>query len=96
MLLAEIFHKIYPVFLAGLVFGAGLPILYAVAVRLVSGTATETADGTVKVEVQHPLARVAAYAIFVLLALAILTGILWIAKDFLYAYTGFNLLGVAD
>ena len=71
MLLAEIFHKIYPVFLAGLVFGAGLPILYAVAVRLVSGTATETADGTVKVEV-HPLARVAAYAIFVLLALAIL------------------------
>ena len=95
MLLAEIFHKIYPVFLAGLVFGAGLPILYAVAVRLVSGTATETADGTVKVEV-HPLARVAAYAIFVLLALVILTGILWIAKDFLYAYTGFNLFGVAD
>lgn len=95
MLLAEIFLKIYPVFLAGLVFGAGLPILYAVAVRLVSGTATETADGTVKVEV-HPLARVAAYAIFVLLALAILTGILWIAKDFLYAYTGFNLFGVAD
>lgn len=95
MLLAEIFHKIYPVFLAGLVFGAGLPILYAVAVRLVSGIATETADGTVKVEV-HPLARVAAYAIFVLLALAILTGILWIAKDFLYAYTGFNLFGVAD
>lgn len=95
MLLAEIFHKIYPVFLAGLVFGAGLPILYAVAVRLVSGTATETADGTVKVEVQ-PQARVAAYAIFVLLALAILTGILWIAKDFLYAYTGFNLFGVAD
>lgn len=95
MLLAEIFHKIYPVFLAGLVFGTGLPILYAVAVRLVSGTATETADGTVKVEV-HPLARVAAYAIFVLLALAILTGILWIAKDFLYAYTGFNLFGVAD
>ena len=95
MLLAEIFHKIYPVFLAGLVFGAGLPILYAVAVRLVSGTATETADGTVKVEV-HPLARVAAYAIFVLLALAILTGILWIAKDFLYAYTGSNLFGVAD
>lgn len=95
MLLAEIFHKIYPVFLAGLVFGAGLPILYAVAVRLVSGIATETADGTVKVEV-HPLARVAAYAIFVLLALAILTGILWVAKDFLYAYTGFNLFGVAD
>lgn len=95
MLLAEIFHKIYPVFLAGLVFGAGLPILYAVAVRLVSGITTETADGTVKVEV-HPLARVAAYAIFVLLALAILTGILWIAKDFLYAYTGFNLFGVAD
>ena len=95
MLLAEIFHKIYPVFLAGLVFGADLPILYAVAVRLVSGTATETADGTVKVEV-HPLARVAAYAIFVLLALAILTGILWVVKDFLYAYTGFNLFGVAD
>lgn len=95
MLLAEIFHKIYPVFLAGLVFGAGLPILYAVAVQLMSGTATETADGTVKAEV-HPLARGAAYAIFVLLALAILTGILWIAKDFLYAYTGFNLFGVAD
>lgn len=56
MLLAEIFHKIYPVFLAGLVFGAGLPVLYAVAVRLMSGTATETADGAVKAEV-HPLAK---------------------------------------
>lgn len=95
MLLAEIFHKIYPVFLAGLIFGAGLPILYAVAVRLMSGTATETADGAVQAKV-HPLARGAAYAIFVLLALAILTGILWIAKDFLYAYTGFNLFGAAD
>lgn len=95
MLLAEIFHKIYPVFLAGLIFGAGLPILYAVAVRLMSGTATEVADGAVQAKV-HPLARGVAYAIFVLLALAIFTGILWIAKDFLYAYTGFNLFGVAD
>lgn len=47
MLLAEIFHKIYPVFLAGLIFGTGLPILYAVAVRLMGGTATEVADGAV-------------------------------------------------
>lgn len=93
MLLVEIFHKIYPVFLAGLVFGAGLPILYAVAVRLMSGTATETADGAIRAEVS-PVARWIAYIIFVVLVLAVLTGIVWIAKDFLYAYTGFNLFGV--
>ncbi|WP_237189641.1 hypothetical protein [Rothia nasimurium] len=93
MLIVEIFHKIYPVFLAGLFFGAGLPALYALGVRLLSGT-TADGDGTVVTQV-NPVARVLAYLIFAVLVLAVLSGILWIAKDFLYAYTGFNFLGVA-
>ncbi|WP_421084273.1 hypothetical protein [Rothia nasimurium] len=93
MLILEIFHKIYPVFLAGLFFGAGLPALYALGVRLMSGTAAD-GDNPALAQVS-PVARVLAYLIFAVLALAVLSGILWIAKDFLYAYTGFNFLGAA-
>lgn len=95
MLIVDIFHKIYPVFLAGLVFGAGLPALYALAVRLMSGAAGETEEGAVLETEPNFLARTVAYLIFVVLVLAVISGILWIAKDFLYAYTGFNFLGVA-
>lgn len=94
-MIIDIFHKIYPVFLAGLVFGAGLPVLYALAVRLMSGAAVETEDGVVLESEPNILARATAYLIFVVLVLAVISGILWIAKDFLYAYTGFNFLGVA-
>ncbi|WP_237207655.1 hypothetical protein [Rothia nasimurium] len=94
MLIVDIFHKIYPVFLAGLGFGAGLPILYALGVRLMSGTAVETPEGAVYTE-PAPAARAAAYVLFAVLALAVVSGILWIAKDFIYAYTGFNFLGTA-
>ena len=94
MLIVDIFHKIYPVFLAGLAFGAGLPILYALAVRLMSGTAVETADGLISTE-PAPAARALAYILFAILVLAVVTGILWIAKDFIYAYTGINFLGAA-
>lgn len=94
MILVEIFHKIYPVFLAGLIFGAGLPTLYALGVRLLSGKTLETADGAVQAPVS-PLAKGVAYLLFGFLALAILAGILWIANDFIYAYTGLDIYGTA-
>lgn len=94
-MIVDIFHKIYPVFLAGLVFGAGLPVLYALAVRLISGAAGETEEGAVLETEPNILARAVAYLIFAILVLAVISGILWVAKDFLYAYTGFNFLGAA-
>lgn len=94
MLILDIFHKIYPVFLAGLGFGAGLPILYALGVRLMSGRAVESPEGTVCAE-PTLAARATSYLLFAVLALAVVVGILWIAKDFIYAYTGFNFLGAA-
>lgn len=95
MFFIELLQRISPVLMAGLVFGAGLPALYAVAARLLSARSVQGSDGGL-VEVEpSTLAKGAAYLIFALLGLAILSGILWIAKDFLYAYTGFNFLGAA-
>ena len=54
----------------------------------------ETPEGTVYTE-PAPAARAAAYVLFAVMALAVVSGILWIAKDFIYAYTGFNFLGTA-
>ncbi|QNV37774.1 hypothetical protein [Rothia terrae] len=96
MNLAEIFEKIVPVLLAGLFFGAGLPALYALGMRLMAGTTEYTADGRL-VEIEGPsgLAKVLGYLIFAIIVAVIIIGILWIAKDFLLHTTGFDLFGLA-
>lgn len=94
MFFLELLQRISPVLMAGLVFGAGLPTLYAVGARLLSTRSVQGPDGLVEVE-PSALSKGIAYLIFALLGVAILSGILWVAKDFLYAYTGFNFLGAA-
>lgn len=95
MSFADIFDKIIPVLMAGLVFGAGLPALYALGMRLLSGETEYTADGRlIEVSPAHGAARAVAYVIFSFIVLMIIFGILWIAKDFIYHSTGFNLFGL--
>lgn len=92
----EIVDRLLPVLAAGLFFGAGLPALFAVGMRLLSGHAEYTADGQlVEIETAPKAAKVLGYAIFVIIAAMILLGILWIAKDFIFFITGFDLFGVA-
>ncbi|MBB4071860.1 hypothetical protein [Canibacter oris] len=96
MNLLEILDRLLPVLGAGLVFGAGLPALFAVGMRLLSGPAEYTADGKlVEIEPAAPAAKFFGYCIFALISLSILIGILWIAKDFIFFMTGFNLFGAA-
>ncbi len=96
MSILEIFEKVIPVALAGLFFGAGLTALYAFGMRMLAGVTEYTADGRL-IEVEPPsgLRKVIGYLIFAVIVLVIIIAILWIAKDFIYHSTGFNLFGSA-
>lgn len=81
------------VLVAGLVFGAGLPIVFAVGVRLLStghgpGRTTD-ADGTVSGG--KPVALAAAYTLFAAVAMVALLGVLWITKGSLKHYLGIEI-----
>lgn len=93
---AELSEKVISVVLAGLVFGAGLPALYAVGMRMLAGTTEYTADGRL-IEVEGPsvVMKAIAYIIFAIIIVVIVIAVLWVAKDFLYHTFGFNLLGQA-
>ncbi|MBM7051788.1 hypothetical protein [Rothia sp. ZJ1223] len=95
MSFAEIFEKIIPVLLAGLFFGAGMPALYSLGMRCMAGTTEYTADGRL-IEVDPPssIAKAVGYLIFAVIIVVIVLGILWIAKDFIFHMTGFNLFGL--
>ncbi len=74
------------VLLAGLVFGAGLPIVFAVGVRLLAtGHGTETTEG---VSNGKPIALVVAYALFAAVVTVVFLGVLWITKGSLKHYLG--------
>lgn len=96
MNLAELSEKIISVVLAGLVFGAGLPALYALGMRLLAGTTEYTADGRL-IEIEGPSGALKAisYVIFAIIVLVIIIAVMWVAKDFLYHTFGFNLFGQA-
>lgn len=97
MSIVEIFEKIIPVLVAGLVFGAGLPALYALGMRLMSGTTEYTADGRlIEIEPAHGVAKAIAYIIFAIIVCVIIAGILWIANDFIHHMTGVDIFGTAS
>lgn len=96
MSFAEIFDKIVPVLMAGLFFGAGLPVLYSLGMRLTTGTTEYTADGRlIEIEPASGIAKAVGYFIFAVIVAVIIIGILWVAKDFILHVTGFNLFGLA-
>lgn len=94
MSIVEIFEKVVPVLMAGLVFGAGLPALYAFGMRLLSGTTEYTADGRlIEIEPANGVAKAVAYIIFAGIVAVIIAGILWIANDFIHHMTGIDIFG---
>ena len=54
--LIDIVNKVIPVLIAGLFFGAGLPALYALGLRMLAGRTEYTADGKL-VELEPPERR---------------------------------------
>ncbi|MGN2635579.1 hypothetical protein ACTD5D_05160 [Nocardia takedensis] len=83
-------HSLWQVTLAALIFGAGLPIVFAVGVRWWSATHTVDPDGTAR---RDNVAFAGALACFAIVLAAIITGILYTAKAFLSARLGIHLFG---
>ncbi|MFC6713423.1 hypothetical protein [Branchiibius cervicis] len=89
---AQMFQSALKVLLAGLVFGAGLPAIFAIGIRLQSAGEGDIApDGTVTRP--NPVARVGAWIAFGIVAVAIVIGILWITQKSLHHYLGIDIFG---
>lgn len=84
-------NSLWKVTLAALILGAGLPIVFAVGVRLWSSADSAGPDGTVARRNYPALAG--AYACFALVIVAIVAGILYTAKAFIAARLGIHLFG---
>ena len=81
------------ILLFGLVLGSGLPALFAVAVRAGAvGAGVEGSDGTA-VGQKNPALTALSYALYALALVAVLIGVLYIARDFIGAHTGMYILG---
>lgn len=81
----------WKVFLAGIVFGVGLPAIFALGLRsLTLGTVT-AADGETSVGKTSPVGLAGAYACFAVVIAAILVGVLFITKGSIKHYLGIEL-----
>jgi hypothetical protein len=76
----------------GLVMGAGLPALFALAVRVnAEGAGVAEHGGTVVHK--NPMFVAVSWVIFALVLVVVLIGVLFIARDFIGHQTGVYLLG---
>ncbi|MGV9826325.1 MULTISPECIES: hypothetical protein [unclassified Gordonia (in: high G+C Gram-positive bacteria)] len=83
----DIVESIVKVFAIGLLFGAGLPALFAVGMLLESrGAGGTTADGTTTAP--NPALRAIGYFFFAIVLIAIIIGLLWVARTTLQYYFG--------
>lgn len=78
----------FQVLLAGLAFGAGLPAVFALGIKLWSmGTPEPGADGAAR---RHPGALAAAGLCFLVVLAAVILGVLWITQKSLNHYLGIS------
>lgn len=87
MFTTSTFTALLRVLVVGLIFGAGLPVLFAVGVRLLgAGRGSVDPDGSV-----IPARSVAlgvSYLLFAAIAVVAFLGVLWITKGSLKHYLG--------
>ena len=77
----------------GLVLGSGLPALFALGVRAgAAGAGVEGSDGTA-VGQKNPALTALSYAVYALALVAVVIGVLYVARDFIGAHTGMYILG---
>lgn len=88
--LSAILHGSLNVLLTGLVLGAGLPLLFSLGIVLADrGAGGEMKDGTVAAP--SAAAKHGARAIFALVALIVVYGLLFITRKSLSHYLGIDL-----
>lgn len=82
------------VLIAGLLFGAGLPAIFAIGMWAQSGTTETQPDGSIVQVKKAPLPlRLLAYLLYALIVAAIIVGVLWISQHFLYITFGVDIFG---
>lgn len=84
---------LWRVLVYGLIAGAGLPILFAVGIRAQAVGAGDTSSAG---QGRRPMATAAAYACYALVAVAVLIGVLFVARDFIGHHTGWYILGAQE
>ena len=78
----------------GLLLGSGLPALFAVAVRVGSvGAGVQGSDGGAAVAHKNPALAAISYALYALALVAVVIGVLYVAREFIGAHTGLYILG---
>lgn len=78
------------VIIAGLIFGAGLPLLYTMGMRLWDTDSDDEQAGGAAVAGKH-LSRWTAYAIFAVVVAAVIIGVLYITQKSIDHYLGIEL-----
>jgi hypothetical protein len=77
----------------GLLLGSGLPALFALAVRAGAvGAGIQDSDGAA-VAHKNPALTAISYAIYALALVAVVIGVLYVARDAIGAWTGVYILG---
>ena len=90
----EIVTDLLQVIIGGLVLGAGLPALFAVGIRLASGSGTVNPDGTVThTKNANLFQKTLAGLCFGVIIVAIIAGILWITKGVIYESFAWDIFG---
>jgi len=81
------------ILLFGLILGSGLPAVFALAVRAgAAGDGVIGSDGAA-VKQKNPALTAISYAIYALALVAVIIGVLYIARDFIGARSGLYILG---
>jgi hypothetical protein len=76
----------------GLVLGGGLPALFALAVRVGAAGAGVEGSGAAAAKT-NPALTALSWALYALTLVAVVIGVLYIARDFLGVHTGLYILG---
>jgi hypothetical protein len=79
----------------GIIAGAGLPALFAVAVRA-HAVGAGSVDGQHLSDDRRPALTVISYVCFALVATAVVLGVLFVARDFIGHHTGWYILGAEE
>ena len=94
MTATEIFQSLLHVAGLALVFGAGIPLLFSLGMRCMTGDPIRDDNGVVVGDTPASTQmKVLGWTVYAVLAVVILVAIMWIARDTLAHYFGFAPVG---
>ncbi|HJF11985.1 hypothetical protein [Corynebacterium falsenii] len=80
-------HALLNVLIVAIILGSGLPVLFAIGVRLEAGTPDNP---------PRPIQKFLAVGLFLFCLVVIVNGILWLMDSTIAHYTGVDLFGTAN